>query len=55
MRTTTLVMIAWSSAAAAQQFEVASIKPFPPPTAGGRFRVGSRGGPGTNDPGLFTC
>jgi uncharacterized protein (TIGR03435 family) len=36
------------------EFEVASIKPSPPPGAG-PFRVGCSGGPGTQDPGLFTC
>jgi uncharacterized protein (TIGR03435 family) len=55
LKTSSIVMIIASVAAAAQQFEVASIKPSPPPTAGGRLRIGSRGGPGTNDPGLFTC
>lgn len=38
-----------------QTFDVASIKPAPPPTGGGMRRVGSSGGPGTKDPGLFTC
>lgn len=42
---------AWAQTA---QFEVASIKPSPPPGPG-RMLSGSRGGPGTNDPGLFTC
>jgi uncharacterized protein (TIGR03435 family) len=36
------------------QFEVASIKLSAPPD-GGRMRFGSRGGPGTKDPGLYTC
>jgi uncharacterized protein (TIGR03435 family) len=36
------------------EFEVASIKASPPPGAG-PFRVGCSGGPGTQDPGLFTC
>jgi uncharacterized protein (TIGR03435 family) len=35
-------------------FEVASIKPSPPP-AGGRIRIGMNGGPGTPDPGRYTC
>jgi uncharacterized protein (TIGR03435 family) len=39
---------------ASPQFEVASIKPAPPPGTG-RMRIGSRGGPGTEDPSLFTC
>jgi uncharacterized protein (TIGR03435 family) len=48
-------MIAMSVAAYAQtpQFEVASIKPSLP--GNGRMRTGSRGGPGTDDPSLFTC
>jgi len=36
------------------QFEVASVKPSPPPGPGWRT-VGCKGGPGTSDPGLFTC
>jgi uncharacterized protein (TIGR03435 family) len=36
------------------EFEVASIKPSPPPDGRG-MRVSSNGGPGTKDPGLFTC
>jgi uncharacterized protein (TIGR03435 family) len=35
-------------------FEVVSIRPAPPPDPGGGF-MGGRGGPGTDDPGLFTC
>lgn len=37
------------------EFEVASIKPSPPPTPGVGSMVFCRGGPGTNDPGLFIC
>src|SRR6266404_5514963 len=33
-------------------FEVASIKPSPPPEMG-RMMMGTRGGPGTDDPGRF--
>lgn len=40
-------------AAFAQSFEVASIKPSPPPSPG-RMLVGMRGGPGTADPGQLT-
>jgi len=40
---------------ASPRFEVASIKPSPPPPAGGRVRFGSRGGPGTDDPSLYSC
>jgi uncharacterized protein (TIGR03435 family) len=36
------------------QFEVASIKPSPPPTGRG-MRVWSHGGPGTDDPSMYTC
>jgi uncharacterized protein (TIGR03435 family) len=36
-------------------FEVASVKPSPPRQEGVRRPVGCRGGPGTSDPGLFTC
>jgi uncharacterized protein (TIGR03435 family) len=37
------------------EFEVASIKPSPPPAPGMGILVGCRGGPGTNDPSLYTC
>lgn len=37
-----------------QSFEVASVKPAPPPE-GGRRRVAMDGGPGSPTPGLFTC
>jgi uncharacterized protein (TIGR03435 family) len=36
------------------QFEVASIKPAPPPTGRGT-RVWAHGGPGTDDPSIWTC
>lgn len=37
-------------------FEVASIKPAGPPEAMGRMLIfGSKGGPGTNDPGRYQC
>ena len=52
MRTATFLLIL--ATAAGQQFEVASIKPSAPPD-GGRMRVGSRGGPGSKDPGLYSC
>jgi uncharacterized protein (TIGR03435 family) len=35
-------------------FEVATIKPSGPPGMG-RMRIGNQGGPGTPDPGRFTC
>ena len=41
--------------AAKLEFEVASIKPSPPPAPGMGIVVGCRGGPGTNDPALYTC
>jgi uncharacterized protein (TIGR03435 family) len=38
------------------EFEVASVRPAQPPTPGQRFNFsGSTGGPGTRDPGTFTC
>lgn len=37
------------------EFEVASVKASPPPEPGVAIRVGCRGGPGTNDPVLYTC
>ncbi len=44
------------SAAGAQTFEVASIRPAELPTAGSTLvRFGAKGGPGTGDPGLYTC
>ena len=43
-----------SGALSGQSFEVASIKPAPPPGSG-PMRVGSSGGPGTRDPGRFNC
>jgi uncharacterized protein (TIGR03435 family) len=49
-----LVIVCLSVAAAfAQSFEVASIKPAAP-MQGGRIMIGSRGGPGTADPGQMT-
>jgi len=38
-----------------QSFEVASIKPAPPPEAGRRMFMGMTGGPGSPTPGLFSC
>jgi uncharacterized protein (TIGR03435 family) len=52
----TILASAWAQTPDAKlQFEVASIKPSPPPPGSGRMRVGMRGGPGTDDPTLFTC
>lgn len=56
MKTTILLQILLASACFAQQpeFEVATIKPSPPQPMGRMF-MGTRGGPGTDDPGRFTC
>jgi uncharacterized protein (TIGR03435 family) len=60
MRPTAATILLLLPVAAAQtpdpspRFEVASIKPSPPPGTGPK-RTGSRGGPGTDDPSLFTC
>jgi len=52
------IVVMMSAFAGAQdtafQFEVASIKAAPPPDPRG-FRMGFHGGPGSEDPGLFTC
>jgi uncharacterized protein (TIGR03435 family) len=53
-KTASILVIALSLTAAAQQFEVASIKSSPPP-ANGRMRAWCQGGPGTDDPALFRC
>jgi uncharacterized protein (TIGR03435 family) len=47
------IMLAATAAAQTPQFEVASIKPAPPPD--GSYNVRMSGGPGQPDPGLFTC
>src|SRR5271155_4891617 len=52
-----LIILACASAQtpdASLQFEVASIKPAPPPDPRG-MRVSMRGGPGSDDPGFFRC
>ncbi len=49
-----LVANAFGQAADSPAFEVATIKPAPP-MGMGRIMVGTRGGPGTQDPGRFTC
>jgi uncharacterized protein (TIGR03435 family) len=60
VRKIAITVIAVLSGALAQtpdispQFEVASIKASPPPDPRG-FRMSFHGGPGTDDPGLFTC
>lgn len=50
-----LLLAAAAGLAHGQIFEVASIKPAPPPDPGAGMRVSSRGGPGSNDPGMWTC
>ncbi len=45
---------ALGQAAETLTFEVASVKPAAPPAADGRMFFGSRGGPGTPDPGQIT-
>jgi uncharacterized protein (TIGR03435 family) len=47
----TLFLILSTALAQAPQFEVASVKPSPPGATSGAMS----GGPGTKDPGLFTC
>ena len=61
MTQATLPALLFSAALAASaqpaeklSFEVAAIKPSPP-RGGGMIRVGCNGGPGTPDPGMFTC
>jgi uncharacterized protein (TIGR03435 family) len=55
MRTVLFLVAAASWAQnASPQFEVATIKMAPPPDGRG-MTVSSRGGPGTQDPSLFTC
>lgn len=46
--------LAFGQAAENLTFEVASVKPAPPPDSSGRMFMGSRGGPGTPDPGQIT-
>ena len=52
MRTTAVFL--FCAALRAQEFEVATLKMAPAPDGRG-YSVSSRGGPGTQDPGLFTC
>ncbi|HVP00566.1 MAG TPA: TIGR03435 family protein [Bryobacteraceae bacterium] len=51
MRRVIATLLLFVAATQGQTFEVASIKPSPPNT----FYSGMSGGPGTRDPGLFTC
>jgi len=61
MRLAGIVLIAFACGTANAQtpdgqpsFDVATIKPAAPPN-GGPIRIGMGGGPGTNDPGRYTC
>jgi uncharacterized protein (TIGR03435 family) len=54
MRLACVALAIVSATAAAQSFEVASIRSSAPP-GNGRFNIGMRGGPGTRDPGRFIC
>jgi uncharacterized protein (TIGR03435 family) len=58
MQRSIFVLFACSTAIAlaadSPQFEVASVKPAAPITAGTKIRIGSSGGPGTSDPGQVT-
>jgi uncharacterized protein (TIGR03435 family) len=50
------MMLVGISGVCAQTFDVASIRPAALPTAGSTLvRFGPKGGPGTDDPGLYTC
>ena len=51
MRMVGAIVIMFAAASYGQAFEVASIKPSPP----GEVNQFWSGGPGTKDPGLFTC
>lgn len=50
-----LLLLILPAYAKGQSFEVASIKPAPPPEQTIMMGIGCRGGPGTNDPGRWTC
>ena len=52
---TIAILILCSGGAFAQEFDAVSIKPSPEPDHVRGIRVGCNGGPGTKDPGLFTC
>jgi uncharacterized protein (TIGR03435 family) len=49
-----MVQVAVPPVAPSARFEVASVKVSPTPDPSG-WRSGCKGGPGTSDPGLFTC
>jgi len=48
-----LALSAWAQTT--PQFEVATVKASPPPTGRGPVAIGTRGGPGTQDPERFSC
>jgi len=48
-----LVLILFAALLPAQEFEAATVKPWVQPTDG-RFMFGTRGGPGSSDPGRFS-
>jgi uncharacterized protein (TIGR03435 family) len=50
-----LVLAATAAYGQSVNFDVVSIKPAPPPVVGQGMRVGVTGGPGTKDPGRWTC
>jgi uncharacterized protein (TIGR03435 family) len=55
--TITIAMGAFAQTPAPEKaaFEVASIKPSEPPVPGRGMMMGSNGGPGTKDPGIYRC
>ena len=55
MRTLAAVFATVLCAAQTPQFEVASVKPAPPPDPNKGMRVSMRGGPGSDDPLLYRC
>jgi uncharacterized protein (TIGR03435 family) len=50
-----LLLAATAAFGQSVNFEVVSIKPAPPPTPGQGMHVGVNGGPGSKDPGRWTC
>jgi len=49
-----LAVLSLAALVHAQEFEAATVKPYVPPTDG-RFMIGTRGGPGSSDPGRFSA
>src|ERR1700735_3100807 len=54
MRAAAILLTLSAVAAQTPQFEVASIKPSPPPDGRG-YSFYARGGPGSDDPSIFIC